>query len=213
MTKLLIRKMIRDMKRSMTAYILCILIVAIGFCGFTVLELCYDNLAESRDMFFSQSEFCDGFAEVTDSPISEAGILKRIPGIDTVQARLVKDTRVYGYEEDVELHLVSWSEGEMNRPVLSRGTLPEEGKKEIVIGDGIAKARNLNPGDTVEIIVEGKRVPMEITGIGLTPENIYMIRNMNELYPSPAVYDAAFTSYRTMAQLFGQEGHGNRFLF
>ena len=39
----------------------------------------------------------------------------------------------------------------------------------------------------------GKRVPMEITGIGLTPENIYMIRNMNELYPSPAVYDAAFT--------------------
>ncbi len=118
----------------------------------------------------------------------------------------MKDTRVYGYEEDVELHLVSWSEGEMNRPVLSRGTLPEEGKKEIVIGDGIAKARNLNPGDTVEIIVEGKRVPMEITGIGLTPENIYMIRNMNELYPSPAVYDAAFTSYRTMAQLFGQEG-------
>ena len=213
MTKLLLRKMIRDMKRSMTAYILCILIVAIGFCGFTVLELCYDNLAESRDMFFSQSEFCDGFAEVTDSPVSEAGILKRIPGIDTVQARLVKDTRVYGYEEDVELHLVSWSEGEMNRPVLSRGTLPEEGKKEIVIGDGIAKARNLNPGDTVEIIVEGKRVPMEITGIGLTPENIYMIRNMNELYPSPAVYDAAFTSYRTMAQLFGQEGHSNSFLF
>ena len=53
MTKLLIRKMIRDMKRSMTAYILCILIVAIGFCGFTVLELCYDNLAESRDMFLS----------------------------------------------------------------------------------------------------------------------------------------------------------------
>ena len=37
--------------------------------------------------------------------------------------------------------------------------------------------------------------------------------NMNELYPSPAVYDAAFTSYRTMAQLFGQEGHGNSFLF
>ena len=61
--------------------------------------------------------------------------------------------------------------------------------------------------------MEGKRVPMEITGIGLTPENIYMIRNMNELYPSPAVYDAAFTSYRTMAQLFGQEGHGNSFLF
>ncbi|MCD7966979.1 MAG: hypothetical protein LUG90_14600 [Clostridiaceae bacterium] len=54
---------------------------------------------------------------------------------------------------------------------------------------------------------------MEITGIGLTPENIYMIRNMNELFPSPAVYDAAFTSYRTLAQLYGQEGPANSFLF
>ena len=31
-------------------------------------------------------------------------------------------------------------------------------EEEIVIGDGMAKARNLNPGDTVEIIV-GKTVP------------------------------------------------------
>ncbi len=205
--------MIRDMKRSRAAYLLCILIVAIGFCGFTVLELCYDNLVESRDLFFSQSDFCDGFAEVTDSPVSEAGILNMIPGIDAVEPRLVKEVRVYGFDGDVELHLVSWTDGKMNRPVLSRGSLPAEGKREIVIGDGMAKARNLNPGDTVEIIVGGKRIPMEITGIGLTPENIYMIRNMNELFPSPAVYDAAFTSYRTLAQLYGQEGHANSFLF
>ena len=71
--------MIRDMKRSRAAYLLCILIVAIGFCGFTVLELCYDNLVESRDLFFSQSDFCGGFAEVTDSPVSEAGILESMP--------------------------------------------------------------------------------------------------------------------------------------
>lgn len=212
MTTLLLKKMIRDMKKSRTAYFLSILIVAIGFCGFAVLELCYDNLAESRDLFFSQSNFCDGFAEVTDSPASQAGILSMIPGIDTAEARLVKDVRVYDYEDDVELHLVSWSAGEMNRPVLSRGSLPGEGKKEIVIGDGIAKARNLNPGDTVEIIVGGKRIPMAITGIGLTPENIYMVRNMSELFPSPSTYDAAFTSYRTLAQLTGQEGHGNSFL-
>ncbi|MCD7966978.1 MAG: hypothetical protein LUG90_14595 [Clostridiaceae bacterium] len=155
MTKLLWKKMIRDMKRSRAAYLLCILIVAIGFCGFTVLELCYDNLVESRELFFSQSDFCDGFAEVTDSPVSEAGILNMIPGIDAVEPRLVKDVRVYGFDGDVELHLASWTDGKMNRPVLSRGSLPAEGKREIVIGDGMAKARNLNPGDTGLIIVGG----------------------------------------------------------
>ena len=102
MTKLLWKKMIRDMKRSRAAYLLCILIVAIGFCG--------------------------GFAEVTDSPVSEAGILNMIPGIDAVEPRLVKEVRVYGFDGDVELHLVSWTDGKMNRPVLSRGSLPAEGK-------------------------------------------------------------------------------------
>lgn len=214
MRKLLFKKMLRDMKKSMTAYLLCVVIVAIGFCGYSVLELCYDNLVESRDIFYAQSDFCDGFAKSTDAPLSEAGILEDLPGIELVNGRLVKDVRVHGYtEDDVELHLVSWSEGEMNRPVLSRGSLPEKGKREIVLGSGIAAARNLSPGDTVEIVIGGKRISMEITGIGLTPENIYMIRDMSDLYPNPSAYDAAFTSYETLAELTGMEGHVNSFLF
>lgn len=212
MTKLLFRKMVRDMKKSMTAYLLCVVIVAIGFCGYSVLELCYDNLVESRDIFYFQSNFCDGFAKTADASLSERRILEQIGGIEKVDGRLVKDIRVHGYDDDVKLHLVSWSEGEMNRPVLSRGTYPVEGKREIIIGSGIAAVRNLSPGDTIELVVAGKRIPMEITGIGLTPENIYMIRDMSDLFPNPAAYDAAFTSYTTMAELTGLEGHANSFL-
>ncbi len=213
MKKLLFIKMLRDMKRSIATYILCIVIVAIGFCGFSVLELSYENMLMSRDMFFIWSDFCDGFAENTDAPISLGKILESIDGIEEVTGRLVKNVRVNGYDEDVELHLVSWSEGQMNKPVLSQGEMPREGKREIIIGDGMASARHLKPGDTIEIIVNGKRLPMEISGIGLTPENIYMIRNMSELFPDPAAYDAAFTSYETMSELFQLTGHSNSFLF
>ena len=108
MTKLLFRKMVRDMKKSMTAYLLCVVIVAIGFCGYSVLELCYDNLVESRDIFYFQSNFCDGFAKTADASLSERRILEQIGGIEKVDGRLVKDIRVHGYDDDVKLHLVSW---------------------------------------------------------------------------------------------------------
>lgn len=212
MGKLLFMKMFRDMRRSSTAYLLAVLIVSIGFCGFSVLELCYDNLLESKNLFFEQSEFCDGFIECTDAPISQEKALKAIAGIEDAAGRLVQDVRVSGYGDGAELHLVTWSEGEMNRPVLSRGMYPKAGANEIIIGEGFSKAWDLEPGDSLRIAVGGRWVTMEIAGVGLTPENIYMIRDMSELFPASELYDAAFTSYETYSRLAGKTGHADSFL-
>lgn len=224
MERLLWLKMVRDMKKMKTTYLLCLVIVSIGFCGYSVLELCYENLAQSRDLFFVQAEFCDGFAQVSEAPFSMGENLARISGIDKVDARLVQDVRVRQIEplgglktdvtsQEIELHMVSWDSGQMNRPVLSRGAFPGAGRRELVIGESIAKARDLSPGDKLYLLVGGKTVMMEISGIGMTPENIYMIKDMNELFPSPATYDAAFTSRQTMEGILGQSGTANSFLF
>lgn len=213
MKKLLWRKMLRDMKRSWTTYLLCVLIVAIGFWGYSVLELCYENLMTARDTFFDQSDFCDGFAKVQDGTVSVTNILEHIDGVEKAEGRLVKDVQVSSFQDtDAELHLVSWADGQMNRPVLSAGEMPGNGKLELVIGEGMAKARNLRPGDKIRLNAGKWNVEMEITGIGLTPENIYMIRDMSDLFPSPADYDAAFISYQTMEHLLGLTGRANSFL-
>lgn len=211
--KMLWLKMLRDMRRSMVTYVMCVVIVAIGFCGYSILQLCYENLSESKNSFLEDSDFCDGFADVEAAPLSQSRFLEAINGVEAVEGRLVKNVRVTGYEEDVELKLVSWEQGAMNQPILSRGALPEKGSRELVIGEGISKARNLNPGDTVELLISGRPVTFTVSGVGLSPENIYMIKGMSDMFPDPSGYDAGFMPYDTMAALFSMTGQANSFLF
>lgn len=49
MVKLLFLKMLRDMKKSLAAYGICLLIVGVGFCGFCVMSVAKDHLLVSRD--------------------------------------------------------------------------------------------------------------------------------------------------------------------
>lgn len=217
MARMLFRKMLRDIRSAVMTYVLCILVMMLGLWGYSVLELCYDNLTLAKSLFFRQSDFCDGFIDTVYTDRSVRNRLRALDGIADAEGRLVRDVQIAGMRgEEVgggaEFHLVSWEEGQMNRPVLSRGTMPEPGKAELVIGENMAKARQLRPGDTVEVAAGGRRVSMKIVGIGITPENIYMIRDMNELFPNPAFYDAAFTSYQTASWLAGRENSANSFL-
>lgn len=217
MAGMLFRKMLRDIRSAIITYLLCILVMMLGLWGYSVLELCYDNLTLAKELFFRQSDFCDGFVDTVYTDRSAQNRLSALDGIAEAEGRLVRDVQIAGIQgEDIaggaEFHLVSWDEGQMNRPVLSRGTMPEPGKAELLIGENMAKARGLGPGDSVDVVAGGKQVSMKIVGIGITPENIYMIRDMNELFPNPATYDAAFTSYQTASWLCGRENRANSFL-
>lgn len=211
MVKLLFLKMIRDMKRSLVTYLLCGLIVAIGFCGYAVLELASRNLLESRDAFFAATSFCDGFAEVEAAPGGIVKNLTAVPGIEAAEGRLVEQVLLSGYEEDVQLQIVSVRPGGMNIPLLSSGVLPQG--RELVIGDGIADARRITTGDRIQIVVAGKRVDLDVSGSGLTPENIYMIKDIGDMFPDPTAYGAGFMDYEAMAAIFSEPGQVNSFMF
>lgn len=62
-------------------------------------------------------------------------------------------------------------------------------------------------------MVSGKETEFEITGGGISPENIYIIRNIVEMYPDPCHYDVGFVSLRTMENLYGMQDMANSFTF
>ena len=70
----------RQIRTSLSAYILCILIVAIGLCGYSVLGLCYDNMVLSRDTFFRNTDYCYGFADTADTDLRAASRLEGLDG-------------------------------------------------------------------------------------------------------------------------------------
>lgn len=214
MARLLVLKMLRDIKRSGVAYITAILIVAIGFCGYCVLSIAYDQLAQSRETFYEQTGYPNVFAQVKQAPLGIARRIEQIPGVSRAEGRLTTTVRVENLrsETEVELKLISQYENGMSKPVLSKGFLPQQDKKELVVGDNFFLAHSLSLGATVDLVFGRQKIPLQICGSGLSPENIYMIKNITDMLPDNAVYDMGFISYNTLSSLMGIKGFANEFL-
>ena len=109
MVKLLFLKMLRDMKKSLAAYGICLLIVGVGFCGFCVMSVAKDHLLVSRDLLYEKSAFTEGFAEVYEAPAAIKDKLADIPGIGEVQARIIKEARLTDIGDgNARLKLISY---------------------------------------------------------------------------------------------------------
>jgi len=213
MVRLLNIKLLRDMARSGVTYAICALIVAIGLCGYSVLSICATNLESARDNFFAKTAFPDAFVEVKEAPLSAAQRLEALPGVLKAEGRLTQTVRLAGSGENPpQLRLFSINAGGLAQPLLSRGQYPEAGAWELAPGDGFFAAHQLAVGDDLTLIIDGRPENFTVSGSGISPENIYMVKNIADLLPDYYNYDAAFISYQTMSRLFGQDGMANEFV-
>ena len=214
MVKLLFLKMLRDMKKSLAAYGICLLIVGVGFCGFCVMSVAKDHLLVSRDLLYEKSAFTEGFAEVYEAPTAIKDKLADIPGIGEVQARIIKEARLTDIGDgNARLKLISYEKGGRNVPMLFRGTDVKAGELQVVAGNAFLEARSLAVGTKIHVLVSGKDTELEITGGGISPENIYIIRNIVDMYPDAANYDVGFVDQKTMESLYGMKDMANSFAF
>ena len=102
MVKLLYLKMVRDMRKSLAAYLICVLVVGVGFCGYCVLSVAADHLTASQKALYESSAFADGFAEVHEAPAAMSRRLEQIPGIGQAGGRSVKEVRLAGTGDEEE---------------------------------------------------------------------------------------------------------------
>lgn len=211
---MLIKKMLRDMRRSLSAYLVCLVIVMVGFIGYGVCLVSLDALEAAKLRFFQETDFCDGFAEVSRAPLSVVKELEKLPHVAEVEGGIAQTVPVRGMEsEEAELKLLSVSQGGMNQAYLYGGRLPGAGEAELVVGKGFFEGNGLQIGEQIRLSVDGNERQHTVCGFGISPENMYIVKNLAEMLPSMAKYDAAFMDYNRMAGMFQMEGMANRFLF
>ena len=207
-------KMLRDMKRSLSAYLICIFIVTIGFVGYNLMLVTRTEMGEAKDMFFEQCNYCDGFAEVVSAPATVARELEKIPGVLSVQGRIVQKIPVEEMgSDDIHLKVISQTIDGMNRVYLENGRNPAAGQDEIVVGTGFYGAHDLQPGEKITISPQGTNRQMTIVGHGVSPESMYLVQNLAEMLPALDKYDAAFVDIQTAEKIWGHKGEVNQFLF
>lgn len=186
-------------------------------CGVAVLVMSVGTLRflrETRDIYYSRFQFAQVFATVNRAPRQLEDRLKSIPGVATVDLRVVNDVvlDVEGLDEPAIGRLISvpTERPEMlNRLYLRNGrTLDPLSPGEVLISEGFANSNKLQPGQTMKAIINGHRQQLRIVGTALSPEYVFQIRP-GDILPDDRRFGIVWMNQQELESAFDMEGAFN----
>jgi putative ABC transport system permease protein len=210
----LYRKLVRDLWRLRGQVFAIALVMASGI-GVLVMSLTtVESLQETALAYYERYGFAQVFAQVERAPESLRERLRQIPGVRTVETRVVRTAvlDVEGFEEPVIGKLVSVperGEAQLNRLALRAGRMPRLGAPdEAVLNEPFAQAHRLEPGDELRAIVNGRWRALTVVGIALSPEYVYAI-GPGALMPDDRRFGVVWMGHAALQGLFDLEGAFN----
>jgi putative ABC transport system permease protein len=181
--KALDRKVLRDLRLLWSQALTIALVVASGIGGFIACLSAVDSLALARDDFYAAGHFADVFAAVKRAPDALAQRLREVPGVVDVQTTVESGARVtLPTTADPAIGQIIGLDARhahhLNLLTLRTGRPPEVGTRaggelEALVSEGFANAHGLKVGAQLSALMNGKRRPLRITGIALSPEYIF----------------------------------------
>ena len=185
------KKLVRDMWHARGQALAVAVVVACGVAVYIAIGSAYQNLLLTRDSYYEEYRFADFEIMVDRAPKSAVYKLESIPGVRKSRARIVQDVNVDvpDVAESRTGRLISMPETDL--PVLNdihmmEGRYFEPGQlNEVILSRRFAEANGIELGDAIEVSIDRKKHALNVVGFALTPEYVYLIRNVQELVPSP----------------------------
>lgn len=212
------KKTLREIKENKGVYIACMVVIAIGLLAYTAMSIVVENLERAQGNFYEQTHFADGFIKLTGYPENKVKSLGSVPGVDTIEGRILKDVRIFEEQTDANrsLRMISIdrsSPPELNQVQLFSGRLPDDHTSEILVDPKFFAANKLTLGDSLTLILEGKRATFTIVGTAQSPEFIYAMRSAQDLYPDPLTFGISYVPLSSLKALIQESGQVNEIAF
>ena len=212
--KCLDRKLVRDLWHLRAQVAAIGVVVACGVATVVTTRTSYTSLLVSRATYYTRYRFADVFVHLKRAPESASGALAAIPGVATVETRLVSAVTldVPGLAEPATGRLVSLPEH--RRPALNdlhlrRGRWLEAGRRdEVIASEAFAAANGLEVGDSLGAVINGRWERLRVVGIGISPEYVYEIGE-GGLFPDNRRFGVLWMSREAMEPAFDMVGAFN----
>ncbi|WP_234266055.1 ABC transporter permease [Hydrogenophaga sp. NFH-34] len=176
-------KLWRDLTRLRAQVLTIAMVVAIGVAGFVGMFAVHESLKGSRDAFYRDNRLADVFVGVKRAPRHLGERLAAIHGVADVKLDVLFDAQVdlpgvippvTGRFIALDLSAAHAGRQGLNALTLKHGRWPERGSElEALVSDRFAAARQLQPGDEVHAILNGRRERLRIVGTAVTPEYVF----------------------------------------
>jgi putative ABC transport system permease protein len=211
---LLDRKLWRDLRRIKGQAIAVALVMACGLAMMIATRSLIHSLDSTRQEYYEANRFAEVFAAFKRAPNSLAARIAAISGVAAVQPAIsVQATLdIPQLDEPASGLIRSLPESgspQLNRLFLRSGRwLSAQARGEVLVGEAFAEANQLEPGDTIAMLLNGKRQRLRIAGIVLSPEFIFMSRPGTAL-PDDRTYGVFWMRYKELATAFDLDGAFN----
>jgi putative ABC transport system permease protein len=208
------RKLIRDLIHLRGQVIAVALVVACGIAAYVTMRSSYDSLVISRATYYDTYRFADVFAQLKRAPDSIAAEIQTLPGVAATQTRVVLEVTldVPGLDEPATARLVSIPERRtpiLNDVFIRQGRYVEPGRRdEVLVSEAFAEANQLQVGDALGAVINGRWEELRIVGIALSPEYVHEIRAA-DVFPDRRRFGVLWMSRDALGPAFDMEGAFN----
>ncbi len=210
------RKLLRDLKRLKGQAAAVSLVMACGLAMLIMARSLIHSLESTRSDYYQVHHFGEVFGSLKRAPNYLLDRLRAIPGVATAQTDLSVPVTLDlpGIAEPcsgVVRSLPDFGEPELNRLFLRRGRWLAPGARgEVLVGEAFAQANQLSPGDTLTMLLNGRRQDFRIAGVVLSPEYIFESRPGAAL-PDNRTFGIFWMPYKEVATAWDLYGAFNHF--
>ena len=208
------RMIIRDMWHLRGQLIATALVVMCGVASFVSMRCTYDSLRIAQAEYYQGYRFANVFAQLKRAPLSLTRRIAEIEGVAGVRARVVMGVTldVPGLEEPASGRLVAVPERRtsmINDLYLTHGRYVEPDRPdEVIASKAFATANNLELGDTLGAVINGRWQQLTIVGVALSPEYIYEAGG-GTIFPDNRRFGVLWMGETALAAAFNMEGGFN----
>lgn len=211
------RKMFRDLWKIRGQLMAICLVLSAGVAMLVMSITAMVSLTESKDVYYDRFRFADLFSDVRRAPRSLESRIKGIPGVSRIDTRISFQVvlNLEHFDRPVTAQLISVPEqGEprLNHLHLRRGRWVEPfSPDEVLVSEAFALAHQLNPGDALTAIMNGRLRRLQIVGIAISPEFIIQVppggllpddRQFGILWAGEQQLEAVFDMKQAFNQVF-----------
>lgn len=208
------KKLFRDLLHLRAQVFAIVLVVACGVASYVSLRNIYKSLPLTQEAYYLNYRFADVFVQVKRAPEWIAERIREIPGVSSVQTRVVANVTLDlpGLEEPATGRLISIPDKQspmLNDLYITRGRYIESGRSdETIISQAFADANNFNPGDTLHTVINGHWTSLRIVGVAMSPEFVYEIRP-GDMFPDSKHFGVMWASRKALGAAYDMEGAFN----
>jgi putative ABC transport system permease protein len=208
------RKRNRDLLRTKGMLLAVAAIVAVGTGSFICMLGTYYNLFNAKESYYAECRMADFWINLKKAPVTAVEPLRTLPGVSDLRNRITFPAIVDlpDVPQPINALVVSMpSEAKpvLNNIVLRQGSyFTEYRRNEAIVSTKFAQARNLHPGDTVNLIMDGQEKEVFIVGTAISAEFVY-VAAPGSICDDPENYGIFFLKRDFVEDVFGFHGACN----